>query len=224
MKSKPSAGRRPSRHPGGRALQRGPVRGRESSLPPCFSPRAPPRSSSSITSARGHTHNQAPPGTHGLSDSGRTAGSQSPVSALVTKHTLGANAATHHAREHLPECEEIQRAFHTGVSCSEPRAANGTLPKHSVSLGWAARHGRARGLLQLPLGLPPLLVLRENLPEGPLRLDGKESSSNAGHTGSIPGLGKIAWRRKWQPTPRLLPGKSHEHRSRDAESQTRLSN
>ena len=26
-------------------------------------------------------------------------------------------------------------------------------------------------------------------------------------------VGKIAWRRKWQPTPVLLPGKSHEWRS-----------
>ena len=28
-----------------------------------------------------------------------------------------------------------------------------------------------------------------------------------------PWVGKIPWRRKWQPTPVLLPGKSHEQRS-----------
>ena len=28
----------------------------------------------------------------------------------------------------------------------------------------------------------------------------------------IPGVGKIPWRRKWQLTPILLPGKSHGHR------------
>ena len=33
--------------------------------------------------------------------------------------------------------------------------------------------------------------------------DGKESACNAGDMGDIP------WRRKWQPTPVLLPGESH---------------
>ena len=32
-------------------------------------------------------------------------------------------------------------------------------------------------------------------------------------TGFYPWVGKIAWRRKWQPTPVLLPGKSHEWRN-----------
>ena len=31
--------------------------------------------------------------------------------------------------------------------------------------------------------------------------------------GFNPWIGKILWRRKWQPTPVLLPGKSHEQRS-----------
>ena len=31
--------------------------------------------------------------------------------------------------------------------------------------------------------------------------------------GSIPGVWKIPWRRKWQPAPVLLPGKSHGQRS-----------
>ena len=31
--------------------------------------------------------------------------------------------------------------------------------------------------------------------------------------GFHPWVGKIPWRRKWQPTPVLLPGKSHEQRS-----------
>ena len=41
---------------------------------------------------------------------------------------------------------------------------------------------------------------------------GKESGCNAGDTGdagSIP----VPWRRKWQPTPVFLPGKSHGERS-----------
>ena len=32
-------------------------------------------------------------------------------------------------------------------------------------------------------------------------------------TGSIPGVGKIPWRRKWKHTPVFLPGKSHRQRS-----------
>ena len=36
----------------------------------------------------------------------------------------------------------------------------------------------------------------------------KASAWNAGDRGSIP-VGKILWRRKWQLTPVLLPGKSH---------------
>ena len=43
--------------------------------------------------------------------------------------------------------------------------------------------------------------------------DGKASACNAGDPGLIPGLGKIPWRRKWQPTPVLLPGKFHGQRS-----------
>ena len=30
---------------------------------------------------------------------------------------------------------------------------------------------------------------------------------------SIPGSGRFPWRRKWQPTPVLLPGESHGQRS-----------
>ena len=32
-------------------------------------------------------------------------------------------------------------------------------------------------------------------------------------TGFNPWVGKIPWRRKWQPTPVSLPGKSHGHQS-----------
>ena len=41
----------------------------------------------------------------------------------------------------------------------------------------------------------------------PWWLSGKESAAGAGDTGSI------LWRRKWQPTPVFLPGKSHGQRS-----------
>ena len=41
----------------------------------------------------------------------------------------------------------------------------------------------------------------------------KNPPDNAGDAGSIPGVRKIPWRRKWQPTPVFLPGKSHKQRS-----------
>ena len=34
-------------------------------------------------------------------------------------------------------------------------------------------------------------------------------ATDRGDLGSIP-LGKIAWRRKWQPAPVFLPGESHD--------------
>ena len=45
--------------------------------------------------------------------------------------------------------------------------------------------------------------------------DGKAPAYNVGDPSSIPGSGerKISWRRKWQPTPVFLPGKSHGRRN-----------
>ena len=44
-------------------------------------------------------------------------------------------------------------------------------------------------------------------------LDSKVSVYNVGDLGSSPELGRFPWRRKWQSTPVLLPGKSHRQRS-----------
>ena len=46
----------------------------------------------------------------------------------------------------------------------------------------------------------------------PWWLRGKESACQCRRHSSIPGLGR-PWRRKWQPTPVFLPGKSHGQRS-----------
>ena len=44
--------------------------------------------------------------------------------------------------------------------------------------------------------------------------EGKASACNAGDLGLIdPWLRKIPWRRKWQPTPVILSGKSYGQRS-----------
>ena len=41
----------------------------------------------------------------------------------------------------------------------------------------------------------------------------KASAWNERDLGSIPGSGRFPWRKKWQPTPVLLPGESHGWRS-----------
>ena len=43
--------------------------------------------------------------------------------------------------------------------------------------------------------------------------ESKVSVCNAGDLRFNPWVGKISWRRKWQPTPVFLPGKSHGWRS-----------
>ena len=44
------------------------------------------------------------------------------------------------------------------------------------------------------------------------RLSGKESTCQSRRPGFDPWVGKVPWRRKWQPTPVFLPGKSHGQR------------
>ena len=43
--------------------------------------------------------------------------------------------------------------------------------------------------------------------------DGKSLCQQCRRPYLDPWIGKIPWRRKWQPTPVLLPGKSHGQRS-----------
>ena len=45
-----------------------------------------------------------------------------------------------------------------------------------------------------------------------------ESAFNAGDPGSIPGWGKIPWRRVWQPIPVSLSGKFHGQQRLDGYS------
>ena len=65
----------------------------------------------------------------------------------------------------------------------------------------------------------------------PWWLSGKESACSAGaaeDTGLVPGLGRLPWKKAWQPTAVLFPGESHGQRSmadtvhRVAKSQTQL--
>ena len=56
----------------------------------------------------------------------------------------------------------------------------------------------------------PSLSWRLGFPGG---ADGKASACNAGDPGFDSWVGKIPWRRKWQSTPTLLPGKPQGQRS-----------
>ena len=47
----------------------------------------------------------------------------------------------------------------------------------------------------------------------PWKLTGKESACQCRRRGCDPWVGKMNWRRKWQPTPVFLPGKSQGQRS-----------
>ena len=47
----------------------------------------------------------------------------------------------------------------------------------------------------------------------PWWLNGRNICLQCGRLGFDPWVGKIPWRRKWQPTPVLLPRKSHRRRS-----------
>ena len=65
------------------------------------------------------------------------------------------------------------------------------------------RHDWATELI-LPIGASQVVLVVKNPP------------ANAGDvrdTGSVPGFGKIPWRRAWKPIPVFLPGESHGQRS-----------
>ena len=62
-----------------------------------------------------------------------------------------------------------------------------------VGYHWSGFHARMQGL--------------------PLWLSGKESTCQCKRHSFNPWVGKIPWRRKWQPTSTYLPGKSHGQRN-----------
>ena len=56
------------------------------------------------------------------------------------------------------------------------------------------------------------ITLFKPSPGLPCWLSGKESACQCRRPGFDPWVGKIPWRRKWQPTPVFLPGESHGQR------------
>ena len=60
--------------------------------------------------------------------------------------------------------------------------------------------------------LRPLIAVASLVGCFPGGSDGKVSACNVGDQGSDPWVGKIPWRRAWQPTPVFLPGEAHGQR------------
>ena len=77
------------------------------------------------------------------------------------------------------------------------------------TLAFPCHSGPSYGCFTDPCLLNFQCSLTQSAPGG---WDGEESACSAGDPGSIPWVGKIRWRRKWQPTPVLLPRESHGQR------------
>ena len=71
----------------------------------------------------------------------------------------------------------------------------------------AAVHGVAKSWTQLSNWTELSWIFIESLPSGTKNVT---NTGDTGGSGSIPGSGKIPWRRKWQLTPVFLSRKSHE--------------
>ena len=84
---------------------------------------------------------------------------------------------------------------------------NGLEAKWGVTFLWCLACGPG---LCFPVLLSILLLASISFPSGS---EDKVSACNAQGPGSIPGLERFPWRRKWQPTPIFLPGESHGQRS-----------
>ena len=92
-------------------------------------------------------------------------------------------------------------------------------------------HGpRTQVLLPPQASFITLGFLRQHSTEKPFINAQKEPASQCSRQGFSSWVGKIPWRRKWQPTPVFLPGKSHRQRGLGAtvdgvaKNQTRVIN
>ena len=74
--------------------------------------------------------------------------------------------------------------------------------KRTLLQGWQTRKKEAR-----LLNLSPLFRIGQNVRGWGI------VCLQCGRTGFDPWVGRIPWRRKWQPTPALLPGKFHRWKS-----------
>ena len=87
-------------------------------------------------------------------------------------------------------------------------------------LGKPKGEGQEGGISSPPLSCLPAFGWHHLLPRGlPRWLSGKETACQRKRCRRLrfnPWVGKISWRRKWQPIPVLLPGNSRGQRSLEA--------
>ena len=102
-------------------------------------------------------------------------------------------------RDYLSFCHPVASA--SPGTCWEAQAALKP-PELESAFQWDSR--------QLPFWTSTLVTQRLGFPGSSVI---KNSPPNAGDLGSIPGSGRVPWRRKWHPTPVFLPGESHGQRS-----------
>ena len=115
--------------------------------------------------------------------------------------------------------EWVAISFSRGASWSRDRTRVFHIVGRCFTI-WATREVQNTGVGCLSLlqgiiptqadSLPTELSEKPNFPGGS---DSKSVCLQCGRPGFNPWVGKIPWRRKWQPTPVLLPGKSHGRRS-----------
>ena len=105
----------------------------------------------------------------------------------------------------LPPSQGFSRQEHwSGLPCPSP------MHESEKRKSWSAGVG-CRCLLRLSTArmnnseVEVDILLKEN----PRGSDGKNICLQCGRPGFDPWVGKILWRRKWQSTPVLLPGKFH---------------
>ena len=89
-----------------------------------------------------------------------------------------------------------------------------TKPTPSVGVGKGQAgsrkvSGKQKDSFLVIAGIPATRLLVYCKPGLPWWLSGQESSRQGRRGWFDPWVGKIPWRRKWQPTPVFLPGKSH---------------
>ena len=112
----------------------------------------------------------------------------------------GDSVKAHKLRAHLHDCPHLRHQ-------SKPRLSPGLLTD-TLTRGQRSQHHLLTELGEIFYLLDHWFIL--SFPGGS---DGKSVCLQFGRPRFDPWVGKIPWRRKWQPTPVVLPGKFHGWRN-----------